>query len=119
MLYRLQVYIRPGRVHGDREDVLGQHFGGEESLLPDSGSVLTLTAIQHVVELPSTLLLSELSIPPCIMCIIWKTRGHLRCNLVTEEVYCIGQKFSSPQHCSCADGKFNSKGKYTVVSTIY
>ena len=44
-------------------------FGGEESLLPDSGSVLTLTDIQDVVELPSTLLLLELSILPCV---IWK-----------------------------------------------
>ncbi len=57
--------------------VLGEHFGDRDSLLPDSGSVLTSTAIQHLVDLSSTLLLLELSIPPCML---WKSRGHLRCN---------------------------------------
>ncbi len=50
----------------------GEYFGGGESLLPDSSSFLTLTAIQLVVELPSMLLLLELSI---FLCMIWKTRG--------------------------------------------
>ncbi len=52
----LQGYTGTGRVHGDRESMLGEDSGGG-GVLPDSGSVFTMTDIQCVAELSSTLLL--------------------------------------------------------------